>query len=253
MFILVGCCLQIAGAPAAEREVRLRLLPDIARDLPAFPRIADPVDEAERNVNVALDGLDAAVRKAAKECKREAKRRASWERVLGVPITAPGFLSFYFANHVFCGGAHPSYGTAAIVFDLRSGTPVDWTKLLPPSLAGEVALREISDGSRVATLSSAGLHRLYLDSYRPRTGKSEVDAADEDCREAVASGRNGGPPRMIARLTGDEGLAVQFDLEHVVQACADEVTIPIQVLKAEGASADLVRALEGARPAQIKR
>jgi hypothetical protein len=49
-----------------------------------------------------------------------------------------------------------------------------------------------------------------------------------------------------------EGLAVQFDLEHAIHTCSDEVTIPVRTLKAEGASVELVRALEAARPAQLR-
>jgi hypothetical protein len=250
--LLLASCLQMAtSAGAAEREVRLRLLHNVTRDIPAFPRIADPVDDAERKVNVALDHLDARARSAARDCKRDAKGRGSWERMLSVPISAPGFLSFYFSDSVFCGGAHPNYSTASIVYDLRSGAPVDWTKSLPPALTGEIALLETSDGSKITTLSSVRRHRLYLNSYRPVSGKADVDEADDECREAVANGRNGKPPRMIAWLKEKEGLAVQFNLEHAMQACADEVVIPIAVLKAEGASADLVRALEAARPAQL--
>jgi hypothetical protein len=252
MGVIAGKLFQLAvGAGAAEREVRLRLLNDISRDVPALPRIADPVNDAERKVNFALDQLDARVRSAERDCRRDAKGRRSWERMLSVPISAPGFLSFYFADNVYCGGTHPNYSTASIVYDLRSGAPVDWTKFLPPALTGEIALSETSDGSKITTLSSVRLHRLYLDSYRPVSGKADVDAADDECREAVANGRNGKPPRMLVWLKDTEGLAIQSNLEHAMQACADEVVIPIAVLKAEGASADLVRALEAARPAQL--
>lgn len=48
-------------------------------------------------------------------------------------------------------------------------------------------------------------------------------------------------------------VSLQFHLEHAVQACADEVTIPIATLTAEGASTELVRALETAHPAHIQR
>jgi hypothetical protein len=250
--LLLASCLQMAtSGEAAEREVRLRLLHNVTRDIPAFPRIAEPVDDAERKVNVALDQLDARARSAARDCKPNAKGRGSWERMLSVPVSGPGFLSFYFADNVFCGGAHPNYSTAAIVFDLRSGVAVDWTKILPPVLTGQIALLETSDGSKITTLSSFRLHRLYLDSYRPVSGKADVDAADDECREAVANGRNGKPPRMLVWLKDTQGLAIQFNLEHAMQACADEVVVPIAVLKTEGASADLVRALEAARPAQL--
>jgi hypothetical protein len=252
-FALASWLLIASSAVAADREVRLRLMQDVAPKVPAFPRIAHPIDDAEREVNLALDRLDAAVRKAGQDCRRESKGRASWERMIGVPISAPGFLSFYFGDNVYCGGAHPSVGAAAIVYDLRSGAPIDWTRFLPPTLTGEVAMSETSDGSKITTLSSARLHRLYLDSYRPKTGNADDDAADDECREAVASEQNGKPPGMIVWLKEKEGLAVQLDLVHAVQACSDEVAIPAATLKAEGASADLIRALETAHAAHFRR
>lgn len=250
VFALTGWCLLASSAAAADREVRLRISAPIARDIPAFPRIADPVDDAERKVNLSLDELDRTVRKGADECRLASKGRASWERMFSVPVTAPGFLSFHFIDNVFCGGAHPSYGTFSIVYDLRSGAPADWTKLLPPALTGQVAWSETSDGQRVVTLSSARLHQLYLTRYRPRTGS--VDPDDEECRKAVAMTRNGKPPLMKVWFKSREGLAVQFDLEHAIHTCSDEVTIPVRTLKAEGASVELVRALEAARPAQLR-
>ena len=43
------------------------------------------------------------------------------------------------------------------------------------------------------------------------------------------------------------GLTVQFDLPHVVQACADPVVIPAAALEAEGAKPVLLDALAAAR------
>lgn len=253
-FALIGWCLLAQDAAAADRDVALRLLAPLSHDVDAFPRVADPVDDAGRKINGALDRLDAAARKGMAECRREGRGRASWERMFTVPVTGSGLLSFHWVDNVYCGGAHPSVGNAAIVYDLRSGAPVDWTKLLPPTLTGEVALSETMDGVKLVTLSSARLHRVYLDAYRPRTGKPAEDASDDECREAVAATRDGKPPGMMAWLTpGGEGLAVQFDLEHAVQACADEITIPIATLRTEGASPGLIRALETAHPPQVRR
>jgi hypothetical protein len=250
---LVVWCLLASSATAADREVRLSLSAPILKGVEAFPRIADPVDDAERNVNLALDRLDRAVQKAAQDCQRTAPGRAPWERMLSVPIVAPGFLSLHFIDGVFCGGTRPSYKNASIVYDLRSGRPVDWTMLLPPALTGEVAPSKTSDGSEIRTLSSARLHRLYLDQYRRRADSAGADEDDVECREAVATLRNGQVPRMMVWFKGREGLSIQFDLEYAAEACADEVIIPVATLRAEGASADLVRALEAARPAQIDR
>lgn len=245
-------CLLAPTAAAADREVRLLPPGQVARDLMGFPRIADPVDDAERKINVALARLDETIRQAVEECRPGTPGRATRQRMFSVPVSAPGFLSFHFVDYTHCGAAQPDYATAAIVYDLRSGAPVDWTKLLPPALAGEVSSSETSEGTTVATLSSARLHRLYLKHYRPRTGGAKPDAADEECRKAVARMRDGRPPRMVAWFEGGAGLAVHFDLPQATEACADDVTISIATLRSEGASADLLRALEAARPARLR-
>ncbi len=43
--------------------------------------------------------------------------------------------------------------------------PVDWTKLLQPSLTGTVALEEQGDGTKIVTLASKRLFALYLECY----------------------------------------------------------------------------------------
>lgn len=238
-----------AGAgEAADRRVRLSVPPDLTKDLPAFPLIADPADEAERRINAALRRLDASGVKAAKECKADTKGQGSFERGIDATMRGPRFLSFSINDSAFCGGAHPSYGTMAIVYDLTTGSPVDWTSLLPAVLTGTLALQEGSDGTKMVTLASKRLHALYLERYRPKTGNPKMDDADKECREAVAETWDGKPPAMMAWLDAKEGgLAVHFDLAHAVQACADAVVIPAATLRKEGASAVLVDAIEAAK------
>lgn len=135
----------------------------------------------------------------------------------------------------------------SIVYDLTTGAPVDWTTLLSPSLTGTLALARGPGGIRMVTLASRKLHALYVAGYRPRTGDPKTDDADKECREAVAETDDGKPPAMMAWLDAKAGgLAVQFDLAHVVQACADAVVIPAAALRREGARPLLAVALEAA-------
>ena len=109
-----------------------------------MPLIADPVDDAERGINVALKRLDLNVLRAVKDCKG-----GDWERSVTVPMRGPGFLSLTITDSMFCkGSAHPDSGTFSIVYDLTTGKPVDWTQLLPASLTGTVVLEEQGDGTR---------------------------------------------------------------------------------------------------------
>jgi hypothetical protein len=232
---------------AADRAVRLQVPPEIGRGIAAMPQILDPADEAERRINTGLRRLDGSVRKAAAACKTEGGANSSWERSVDAPMRGPRFLSFAIVDNAFCGGAHPNVSTKAIVYDLSTGVPVDWTSLLPPALTGKVALATGADGTKMVTLASKRLHALYLKGYRPRTGDPKAVDAEAECRDAVTNTGTDGPPAMMAWLDAKAGgLAVQFDLPHVVQACADAVVIPTATLRQEGAQSVLTDALNAA-------
>jgi hypothetical protein len=236
-----------APAQAGDGPVVLKAPSDASPGIAAMPQIAAPADEAERRINAALKRLDARALKAEQACKDQGGKNSSWERTVQAPMRGPRFLSFVIFDSGFCGGAHPNSGTMSIVYDLTTGAPVDWTTLLPPSLTGKLALAEGPGGTKMVTLASKRLHALYLAGYRPKTGDPKADDADKECREAVAETYDGQPPAMMAWLDAKAGgLAVQFDLAHVVQACADPVVIPVATLRREGAQPLLAVALESA-------
>jgi hypothetical protein len=233
--------------------VRVQSPPDVAKDLGAMPRVVPARDEAERKINSAVARLDSSARKAAAACRKEGRGRSWWERSISVSMRGPRFISYDITDNVFCGGAHPSVGTMAIVYDLTTGAPVDWSALLPPSLTGKVALSMEMDGTRMVTLASERLHALYLAQYRPRTGDPKVDASDDECREAIAQAGDGEAPAMTVWPDAREGgLAIRFELPHAVQACVDEVVIPLAALREEGANRVLVDSIEKAHAAWPK-
>ena len=125
---------------AADRPVTLTGQPDLKPGIAAMPQIAAPADDAERRINAALRRLDGNVRKAAQACRAEGGPNSSWERTIRTPMRGPGFLSVVIVDNAFCGGAHPNVSTMAIVYDLATGAPVDWTALLPATLTGTVSL-----------------------------------------------------------------------------------------------------------------
>lgn len=239
--ILAACPALPRVATAADRVVTLERPKPVRKDLPAFPRIAAPVDPAERRINAALQRLDGRVRKGAATCKNDDGKPGDWERTIDVPMKGPGFVSYAISDSTYCGGAHPGFGNTAIVYDLKTGEPVDWTALLPATLTGKVELVTQADEARMVTLSSKRLYALFLAGYDRERGD------DPDCKAAVRSVGDAGPPAMTVWLDAKlGGLAVQFDLPHVVQACADAVVIPASTLRTEGARPALLDALAAA-------
>jgi hypothetical protein len=241
MFLIAAFLFGSAGW-AADRHVHLRVPPPVRQNVASMPQIIDPADAAESRINAALGQLDATVRKAANDCKDADNKPGYWERTIDVPMRGPGFISFLITDSVDCGGAHPNVSTMSIVYDLRSGTPVDWTQLLPASLTGTPALQQGADGTRMITLASQRLFELYLAEY------GKLSTADADCRQVIADSGSSAPPAMMAWLDAKAGgLAVQFDLPHAVQACALPVVIPLATLRAEGAQPALLDAVQQAK------
>ena len=216
-----------------------------------MPLIARPADDAEKKINTALLRLDVKVRKAAADCKKEGGKDSTWERNVEVTMAGPRFISYLIVDNAYCGGAHPDVSEMAIVYDLTTGAPVDWTSLLPHSLTGDLALIAGDDGTKTVTLSGYQLYARYLRGYRPRTGDKKKDAEDDDCREAVkAEGDNGGVPGMSVWLDAKQkGLVVQLPLPHVDAACSDDVTIPLDALRSAEAQPVLIDALTKAHVA----
>ena len=210
----------------------------------AFPKIVSPQTAAAHRINAALNRLDRKAQAAAEDCLSGAHGRGEWSRQIDVGMRGPEFLSYVVTDDVDCGGAHPDSGHTAIVYDLASGEPVDWTRLLPPGLTGKLDLESGADGVRVVTLASARLTQLYRQGY-DRGGDDPADA--KACVEALADQAADGPIPMLAWLdAAGGGLSLQFDLGHAEEACSDPVVVPISVLRREGASPRLIAALETA-------
>ncbi len=124
------------------------------------------------------------------------------------------------SDEAWCGGAHPNAGAFALAYDLRTGRPPDWTRLLPPALTGEAAADTALDGTRIGLVRSAALLR------RARA------AAPAECKEVLD--RDSG--RFMVWPDGARLLAVAFGLPRVAAACADAVELRPAELRTLGAA-----------------
>jgi hypothetical protein len=234
-------------AGAFDRPLQLLNPPPVAKDAASMPLIADPSDAAQKRINDALKRLDANLRKAIQSCKGEDGAPGEWVRKVEPTMQGPRYLSYVIRDMSFCGGPYPPSGTMSIVYDLETGTPVDWTRLLPPSMTGKIALTEGMDGTKMVTLASPRLFSLYLSGYDRAIRMPGSDIAAEDlagCKAAVRDEAD--PPMMVWLDAKSGGLAVQFDLVHAVQVCAVPVVIPVAVLRADGVNALLLDAIAAA-------
>ena len=222
-------------AQAADRVVQVVRPPPLQPGLAALPCIAHPEDGAERRINAALRRLDAAGLAAV--CAG-----GDWERQARVTMQGLGFLSVEVSDNFFCGGAHPDDATYTIVYDLRSGRPVDWTKLLPASLTGNVALQQDADGTRTVRLASPDLTRLFWQAQTPPDPKLGEAKQCEELRPY------GDPPPMRVWLDAAAGgLKAMPDIPHGTDECFEPLVLGVAELRRLGAASILVSALAGRR------
>ncbi len=228
---LLAIALLAGPARAGEANPILTSPPPLAKDLAAFPKLAAG-DATANKINAALRKLDERVRKARAECV--ASKDADWSRSIDVTMRGPRYLSYLVSDSLYCGGAHPDASSFALVYDLTTGAPVDWAKLLPKPIVETSSLDSSADGAKIGVVGSKTLTAAYIAGL----GKG----LDADCKEALtATDLN----FVLWPDAKTKSLALQTDsLPHVVQACADVVTIPTKTLRQWGAAQSLTDALD---------
>ncbi len=232
-FVLAG----VVSGRAADigSGVDLKTSAPLAKDLAAFPRLAVEEDAAGHRINGALAAADARARAFVKDCAaQEGEGPTSVTRSIVTTMRGPRFLSFVANNYYDCRGAHPDTDTIALVYDLTTGAPVNWSALLPPTFVGKSQLETAGDGTRIGTISSSMLRELYLKGHK----------IDPECVEPLSDS----DLTFILWPDAEQGgVAIQpASLPHVVAACGDSWTIPLPELRQLGAKAELIDAIAAA-------
>jgi hypothetical protein len=232
----------LAAGPARSAEpIRLAPQPAIGAGLPAFPRIAAPDGPATQRINQALTAADARLRAAAKDCAANAAdpKDADWQRTITVPMRGPVYLTLVATDSLFCGGAHPDSDSFALAYDLRTGAPLNWERLLPKTLAGKATLDTAADGTRLGVLASPALTALYLKLSKP----------DADCGSAL---RDADLQFMLWPDAARQGVAMQpSGLPHVIAACGDDAVIPLATLRTLGVEPAVLDAIAAGHQAGL--
>jgi hypothetical protein len=187
--VLLLVLLSASLAPAQSRNsVSLEPIKQLRKGVDAWPLIVHASTPAEQSVNAILNRLNARMAKALKDCDGNYRDWAKqvdqpltgknvaeddWERTITVTMTGPRFLSMVaIDSFVFCGGAHPDNDTLAMVFDLTTGRPVDWMKLIAKSANARAYSDSNSDGTTVGALIVPALRAMTL------------THTNEDCKDA---------------------------------------------------------------------
>ena len=221
------------GVRAAEplAPVQLRPSPPVARGVDAFPRlVAPPGDQAAQRINQALTRRDAKVRDAVKQC-HVLQKDGEWGRWITVPMRGPHYLSLMARDDWNCGGAHPDNSGMALVYDLRTGTPVDWKQLLPASMLEETITDTVGDGTVIGLVKSKMLSELYVKSLT-------AQKTDSECLQYLA---DTSLTFMLWPDAEQDGIVIEpSNIIHAMTACGDSVTISLPAGRALGIDAALL-------------
>jgi hypothetical protein len=234
--VLIACGLAAAAvARAGDEPATMREAKPVARGIAAFPRIAKPLDAAAATINHALAGADASVDRLAVDCKHY----TGWHRGVSVTMRGPRYVSLLASDDWYCGGAYPDTDLTALVFDLSSGAPIDWTKLFPPSL---IATAGPSPGGGVSDPILIGSPRLW-DFFVKTANTAEHD----ECSDVRSSPAGSSTALMIWPNVKDDGIDLfAHEFPHVIKACAGPATVPTAEWRKLGVDAALLDAIDEA-------
>jgi len=237
----LGLACVASAAPALAQSVpavSFTAPPAIAKGVAAFPRLVVAAnDQAGQRINKALDQADARMRDTAKQCRQQSDSQdQNWQRGVAVVMRGPGWVSLVATDSWQCGAAYPSNTTMALAYDLSSGSPLNWARLLPKPLAQSAALDTAGDGTKIGTVSSPALTRLYMDQARAQK------LMEDDCVQALDG------TTLAFSLWPDasqDAVVIQaFGLPHVIAACGADVPVPTSVLRPLGVDAKLLDAID---------
>jgi hypothetical protein len=226
--------------------IKLAPMKHLRKGVDAWPLIANPAGAAEQRVNATLTRLNERLGKALQDCDanvRESMKENGqptrgkhptvddWSRTVEATMTGPRFLSLIATDETDCGGAHPDGDQMAMVFDMTTGAPVNWIKLLPKSSTPSALTDSVTDGSTMGALVQPALRKMLL------------SAADAECKDAFLDPQGF---QLWPDAKHETLVALPFDLPHVVQACANEIDLTMDQARKMGFDETLLNAIHQA-------
>lgn len=209
----------------------LRHTPPLRPGVAAFPRlIAKRGDTVAAHINQLLEEADRTAL-ADITCK-------DYRRSVRVTMRGPHYLSLLASTDWFCGGAYPDTSRKILVYDLATGRPADWKKILTPALVDKVVPTTSGDDSDPVLIESSMLWSLYLKRARQ---------TNKDCAEVYADPQPLGTLLKVWPNARADGVGLQpSEWPHVVKACAVTITVPVSELRKLGAQAAFLNAIDEA-------
>jgi hypothetical protein len=187
-------------APIGYRMTRVR------RTRILFPRLTSFRDRVAMNaVNRRIDELTGEF-----GCQGEGGRTAYYKVRSRVEYTARDIFSIYASSEYYCGGAYPTNdNNVSLTFDMKTGKLVNFEDLF-----------KNYDADRQEIVKTIFANLLARGERAARSGRTN----EGDCEEVYQLDRL--ESSTFAFNFSKTGLSVQPDWPHVIEACAERVTVP---------------------------
>lgn len=237
--------------PAHEnRIVQLSSIRQMNKGADLLPLILNPRSEAELKINAVLRGRNGAAHDDLVQCDLDWRQwaeaqnvhanrnlHAAWLRRVRISMVGPRYLSFLITITAICNGSYPMNSREALVFDMKTGEPVDWSLLARAEEPDDESHSTFSPGDE-ASFSSKLLEDLNLS-----------NATAPDCKNAFYSSHP-----FILWPDARKGLlmAEATALPHVTQGCARPIGLTMEQVRKLGFDEQLIAAISAAHERYLK-
>ncbi len=233
--------------PGASQFFKLEPVRQLRKGIDAWPLILHANDAALKRVNAILQEMNQKLALALKDCdtnyaawaqevgdasKGKGGAAGDWERKVEVTMTGPRFVSVVATDtFIFCGGAYPDSDRIAMVFDMATGDPVDWTAMIAKSASASSLADSGYDGTNFVVLLLPGLEKINLASASP-----ECKGAF-DYQQMFVIWPDAQKEQLVAIASG---------LPHVVSGCEQEIHLTMEQIRALGFDETIIGSIESA-------
>jgi len=246
-----------AAPPTLGQDVqtlRLESVSDIARGIPALPRLAPADRRPIANVNDVLQKADDIVREEFRECTRSGSvgdgPTPYWNRSIDLTLLGKRYFNLVETDENFCLGAHGAAWTKPWTFDLQTGFLVSWVGrpdrsspgLLPADWTGEAQSDQVWNRIEIPVVISPQLQDLYRPAY-DSISRDLSRSVQTDCQDVISAAKR----FILWRDAVNDGIELKPSaLPRAASVCAIPFTLSIATLRDFNFEPSLIEDIEAA-------
>ena len=202
----------------------------LRKGIAAMPQLADATTPGMQKINASMHMLD-------NETLADSKGCSEYNQDVTPLMLGPGYVSYGAITGGNCGGAHGFGGESYFTFDLATGEPVKWSKLVRG--AGVTSELDATPDPKhpdvlAGPLTEPALSALYVKAYQAANPKDE-----QGCMEVYDNLSFWVWPQGKTGTLGVEAASTGYAARN----CANAMRLTLEQAKALGFSEDFLRAV----------